>query len=84
MIQEEAKLLRVAMGHEDEDIDESVKVASIQKEVDIVKKRMDDETKKSLCLERKIKLRTDGYQVKQQVPFFATFQFLLFVTCFLY
>lgn len=72
MIKEEAKFMRVAMAHEDEDIDESVKVAAIQKEVDIVKKRMDDDTKKAVCLEQKIKLHTDGYQVKQ-VPVFATF-----------
>ncbi|PWA61720.1 hypothetical protein CTI12_AA370860 [Artemisia annua] len=40
------------------------KVAAFQKEVDIVKKRMDDDTKKAQCLEQKIKLHTDGYQMR--------------------
>ncbi|GJY39473.1 hypothetical protein Tco_0425837, partial [Tanacetum coccineum] len=37
-------------------------VVVFQKEVDIVKKRMDDDIKKELRLEQKIKLHTDGYQ----------------------
>nr|GEV29189.1 cell division cycle 5-like protein [Tanacetum cinerariifolium] len=92
LIKEEAKVLRVAMGHEDEDVDEFVeahktclndimyfptreayglssvagnaeKLTAFQKEFDTVKKRMDDDTKKAVRLEQKIKLLTNGYQV---------------------
>lgn len=101
MIKEEAKMLRVAMGHEDEDIDEFVeahktclndimyfptreayglssvasnveKLTAFQKEFDTVKKRMDDDTKKAVRLEQKIKLLTNGYQVKQKFQFLVT------------
>ncbi|GJV01114.1 cell division cycle 5-like protein [Tanacetum coccineum] len=93
LIKEEAKVLRVAMGHEDEDIDEFVeahktclndimyfptreayglssvagnaeKLAAFQKEFDTVKKRMDNDTKKAVRLEQKIKLLTNGYQMR--------------------
>lgn len=93
LIKEEAKVLRVAMGHEDEDIDEFVeahktclndimyfptreayglssvasnaeKLTAFQKEFDTVKKRMDDDTKKAVRLEQKIKLLTNGYQMR--------------------
>lgn len=41
----------------------SDKIAALQYEFEIVKKRMDDEAKKALRLEQKIKLLTQGYQV---------------------
>ncbi|GJR68995.1 hypothetical protein Tco_0015060 [Tanacetum coccineum] len=90
---EEAKLLCVAMGHDDEDIDKFVelpktclndvmyfptqnvyglssdvgnmeKLTALQKEFDVVKKRMDYGTKKGLRLEQKIKLFTNGYKMR--------------------
>ncbi|KAI3819018.1 hypothetical protein L1987_12840 [Smallanthus sonchifolius] len=93
MIKEEANFVRVAMGHEGEDIDEFVeahktclndvmyfptrnsyglssvagnteKLAAYQEEFDIVKKKMDDDTRKAQRLEKKIKLLTDGYQMR--------------------
>ncbi|XP_076945601.1 cell division cycle 5-like protein [Bidens hawaiensis] len=93
MIKEEAKFVRVAMGHEDEDIDEFVeahktclndimyfptrnsyglssvagnteKLAAYQEEFDIVKKKMDEDTRKANRLEQKIKLLTNGYQMR--------------------
>lgn len=39
------------------------KLAALQNEFEIVKKKMDDETKKAQRLEQKIKLLTNGYQV---------------------
>lgn len=93
MIKEEAQFLRVAMGHEDEDIDKFVeahgtclndimyfptrnayglssvagnseKLAAFQEEFDNVKKRMEDDTRKAQRLEQKIKLHTNGYQMR--------------------
>ncbi|KAI3732288.1 hypothetical protein L1987_63492 [Smallanthus sonchifolius] len=93
MIKEEANFVRVAMGHEEEDIDEFVeahktclndimyfptrnsyglssvagnmeKLTAYQEEFDIVKKKMDDDTRKAQRLEKKIKLLTDGYQMR--------------------
>lgn len=93
MIKEEASLLRVAMGHENEDIDEFIeahrtclndimyfstrnayglssvagnmeKLAAFQEEFENVKNRMDDDTRKAQRLEKKIKLLTDGYQMR--------------------
>ncbi|KAL8188569.1 hypothetical protein R6Q57_029857 [Mikania cordata] len=93
MIKEEAKFVRVAMGHEEEDMDEFVeahktclhdiiyfptrnsyglssvagnmeKLAAYQDEFDIVKKKMDDDTRKAQRLEQKIKLLTNGYQMR--------------------
>lgn len=92
-IKEEVQFLRVAMGHEDESLDEFVKardacqedlmyfptryayglasvanntdkLAALQNEFENVKKKMDDETKKALRLEHKIKLLTHGYQTR--------------------
>ncbi|KAL5214490.1 hypothetical protein ABZP36_003642 [Zizania latifolia] len=40
------------------------KIAALQYEFEIVKKRMDDEAKKASRLEQKIKLLTQGYQVR--------------------
>lgn len=42
----------------------SDKIAALQYEFEIVKKRMDDEAKKASRLEQKIKLLTQGYQVR--------------------
>ncbi|KAL7590108.1 hypothetical protein Lser_V15G35741 [Lactuca serriola] len=93
MIKEEASFLKVAMGHENEDIDEFVeahktcindimffptrnsyglssvagnmeKLAAFQNEFENVKKRMDDDTRKAQRLEQKIKLLTNGYQMR--------------------
>ncbi|GJW10622.1 hypothetical protein Tco_1576449 [Tanacetum coccineum] len=40
------------------------KLAAFQKEFDTVKKRMDDDTKKAVRLEQKIKLLTNGHQTR--------------------
>ncbi|CAL5364993.1 unnamed protein product [Camellia sinensis] len=40
------------------------KLAALQNEFEIVKKRMDDDTKKAQRLEQKIKLLTNGYQMR--------------------
>ncbi|KAJ0764989.1 putative transcription factor MYB family [Helianthus annuus] len=93
MIKEEAKFVRVKMGHKDEDIDEFVeahktclndimyfptrnsyglssvagnmeKLAAYQDEFEIVKKKMDEDTRKANRLEQKIKLLTNGYQMR--------------------
>lgn len=93
MIKEEANFVRVAMGHENEDIEEFVeahktclndimyfptrnsyglssvagnmeKLAAFQDEFENVKKRMDDDTRKAQRLEQKIKLLTNGYQMR--------------------
>ncbi|XP_071686102.1 cell division cycle 5-like protein [Rutidosis leptorrhynchoides] len=93
MIKEESQLLRVAMGHEEDDIDEFVeahrtclndimyfptrntyglssvagnseKLAAFQDEFDNVKKRMDDDTRKAQRLEQKVKVLTNGYQMR--------------------
>ncbi|CAN6338337.1 unnamed protein product [Urochloa humidicola] len=40
------------------------KISALQNEFEIVKKRMDDEAKKASRLEQKIKLLTQGYQVR--------------------
>ncbi|KAK1415068.1 hypothetical protein QVD17_30838 [Tagetes erecta] len=93
LIKEEAKFVRVAMGHEDEDIDGFVeahrtclndimyfptrnsyglssvagnieKLAAYQDEFDSFKKKMDDDTRKAQRLEKKIKLLTNGYQMR--------------------
>ena len=41
----------------------SEKLAALQNEFEIMKKRMDDEAKKATRLEQKVKLLTQGYQV---------------------
>lgn len=93
LIEEEAKFLRVAMGHEDESLDEFVeahstclndimyfpkrnayglssvagnmeKLEALQEEFENVKNRMDDDTKKAHRLEQKIKVLTNGYQMR--------------------
>ncbi|MFS7961538.1 putative transcription factor MYB-HB-like family [Helianthus anomalus] len=93
MIKEEAKFVRVKMGHKDEDMDEFVeahktclndimyfptrnsyglssvagnmeKLAAYQDEFEIVKKKMDEDTRKANRLEQKIKLLTNGYQMR--------------------
>ncbi|KAK9293243.1 hypothetical protein L1049_021234 [Liquidambar formosana] len=93
MIREEAQFLCVAMGHDDESLDEFVeahktclndlmyfptrnayglssvagnmeKLAALQNEFENVKKRMDDDTKKAQRLEQKIKVLTQGYQMR--------------------
>ncbi|KAK2967381.1 hypothetical protein RJ640_002161, partial [Escallonia rubra] len=92
-IKEEAQFLRVAMGHENESLDEFLeahrtclndmmyfptrnayglssvagnleKLAALQNEFENVKTRMDDDTKKAQRLEQKIKLLTNGYQMR--------------------
>ncbi|CAL5322020.1 unnamed protein product [Camellia sinensis] len=92
-IKEEVQFLRLAMGHENESVDEFVeahktclndivyfptrngyglssvagnmeKLAALQNKFEIVKKRMDDDTKKAQRLEQKIKLLTNGYQMR--------------------
>ncbi|KAH7571846.1 hypothetical protein JRO89_XS04G0154600 [Xanthoceras sorbifolium] len=91
LIKDEAQYLRVAMGHENESIDEFVeahntclndlmyfptrnayglasvagnleKLAALQNEFEIVKKKMDDDKEKALHLEKKVKLLTQGYE----------------------
>ncbi|XP_011084262.1 cell division cycle 5-like protein isoform X1 [Sesamum indicum] len=93
LIKDEAQLLRVAMGHENESLDGYVeahktclndmmyfptrdgyglssvannmeKLAALQNEFENVKKKMDDETKKAQRLEQKIKVLTNGYQMR--------------------
>ncbi|KAL5982968.1 Cell cycle serine/threonine-protein kinase cdc5/MSD2 [Asimina triloba] len=93
LIEEEVQFLCVAMGHEDESLEEFVKahdacqedlmyfpsrnayglasvannsdkLMALQNEFENVKKRMDDEAKKALRLEQKIKLLTQGFQVR--------------------
>ncbi|KAK4403939.1 Cell division cycle 5-like protein [Sesamum angolense] len=93
LIKDEAELLRVAMGHENESLDGYVeahktclndmmyfptrdgyglssvannmeKLAALQNEFENVKKKMDDETKKAQRLEQKIKVLTNGYQMR--------------------
>ncbi|XP_028065679.1 cell division cycle 5-like protein [Camellia sinensis] len=92
-IKEEVQFLRLAMGHENESLDEFVeahktclndimyfptrngyglssvagnmeKLAALQNEFENVKKRMDDDTKKAQRLEQKIKLLTNGCQMR--------------------
>lgn len=92
MIKEEAQYLRVAMGHENESLDDFVeahntclndlmyfptrnayglssvagnmeKLAALQGEFEIVKKRMDDDKEKALQLEKTVKVYTQGYEV---------------------
>lgn len=92
MIEEEVQYLRVAMGHENESLDEFVeahntclndlmyfptrnayglssvagnmeKLAALQSEFEIVKKKMDDDKEKALHLEKKVKVLTQGYEV---------------------
>ncbi|KAI8030927.1 Cell division cycle 5-like protein [Camellia lanceoleosa] len=92
-IKEEVQFLRLAMGHENESLDEFVeahktclndimyfptrngyglssvagnmeKLAALQNEFENVKKRMDDDAKKAQRLEQKIKLLTNGYQMR--------------------
>ncbi|KAL6643581.1 hypothetical protein ACP70R_018347 [Stipagrostis hirtigluma subsp. patula] len=93
MVEDEIQYLRVAMGHENESLEEFVKahdacqedlmffpsnnsyglasvtgnadkISALQNEFEVVKKRMDDEAKKASRLEQKIKLLTQGYQVR--------------------
>ncbi|GAB4853694.1 Cell cycle serine/threonine-protein kinase cdc5/MSD2 [Ancistrocladus abbreviatus] len=93
LMSEEARYLRVAMGHEDESLDEFVeahktclndlmyfptrnvyglssvagsmeRLAAFQNDFENVKKKMDDDTKKALHLEQKIKVLTHGYQMR--------------------
>ncbi|CAK9188224.1 unnamed protein product [Ilex paraguariensis] len=93
IVKEEAQFLRLAMGHENESLDEFVeahkmcsndimyfptrngyglcsvagnmeKLAALQNEFENVKKKMDDDTKKAQRLEQKIKLLTNGYQMR--------------------
>ncbi|KAJ6814223.1 cell division cycle 5-like protein [Iris pallida] len=93
LIREEIKFLRVAMGHENESLDDFVrardacqedlmyfparnnyglasvagnseKLAALQNEYEIMKKRMDDEEKKAVRLEKKINTLTLGYQTR--------------------
>lgn len=97
MIKEEAQYLRMAMGHENESLDEFVeahntclndlmyfptrnayglssvagnmeKLAALQSDFEIVKKKMDDDKEKALHLEKKIKLLTQGYEVCCVMP----------------
>lgn len=92
LIKEEAQYLRVAMGHENESLDEFVeahntclndlmyfptrnayglssvagnleKLAALQGEFEIVKKKMDDDKEKALQLEKTVKVYTQGYEV---------------------
>lgn len=92
-IKEESQYLCMAMGHENESLDEFVeahstclndimyfptrsayglssvagnmeKLAALQDEFENVKRRMDDDTKKATRLEQKIKLLTNGYQMR--------------------
>ncbi|XP_060186260.1 cell division cycle 5-like protein isoform X2 [Lycium barbarum] len=93
LIKDEVQFLRVAMGHENESLDEFVeahnttlndimyfptrnayglssvagnmeKLAALQYEFENVKKKMDDDTKKATKLEQKIKVLTNGYQMR--------------------
>ncbi|KAJ8564935.1 hypothetical protein K7X08_001395 [Anisodus acutangulus] len=93
LIKDEARFLRVAMGHGSESLDEFVeahnttlndimyfptrnayglssiagnmeKLAALQNEFENVKKKMDDDTKKATKLEQKIKVLTNGYQMR--------------------
>ncbi|CAI9774826.1 unnamed protein product [Fraxinus pennsylvanica] len=93
LINDEAQFLRVAMGHENESLDEFVeahgtclndvmyfptrnsyglssvannveKLAALQNEFENVKKTMDDNTKKAQRLEQRIKVLTNGYQMR--------------------
>ncbi|TXG66037.1 hypothetical protein EZV62_007312 [Acer yangbiense] len=95
LIKEEAQYLRVAMGHENESLDEFVeahdtclndlmyfptrnayglssvagnmeKLAALQSEFEIVKKKMDDDKEKALHLEKKVKLLTQGYEKRAE------------------
>ncbi|KAL5837699.1 hypothetical protein ACOSQ3_014868 [Xanthoceras sorbifolium] len=95
LIKDEAQYLRVAMGHENESIDEFVeahntclndlmyfptrnayglasvagnleKLAALQNEFEIVKKKMDDDKEKALHLEKKVKLLTQGYEKRAE------------------
>lgn len=45
------------------------KLASLQNEFDMVKKRVDEEAKRATRLEQKIKVLMHGYQVCQNLPF---------------
>lgn len=93
LVKEESQRLCVAMGHENETLDEFVeahktslndimffptrnsyglssvagnveKLTALQSEFEVVKKRMDDDTKKAQRLEQKIKVLTNGYQMR--------------------
>ncbi|GFQ07452.1 cell division cycle 5-like protein [Phtheirospermum japonicum] len=93
LIKDEAQFIRVAMGHENEPLDDYVeahetclndimyfptrhgyglssvasnteKLGALQTEFENVKKKMDDETKKAQRHEHKIKVLTNGYQVR--------------------
>ncbi|KAJ4719734.1 cell division cycle 5-like protein [Melia azedarach] len=95
LIKEEAQYLRMAMGHENESLDEFVeahntclndlmyfptrnayglssvagnmeKLAALQSDFEIVKKKMDDDKEKALHLEKKIKLLTQGYEKRAE------------------
>ncbi|GKB30574.1 hypothetical protein Tco_0869975 [Tanacetum coccineum] len=62
---EEAKLLCVAMGHDDEDIDEFVEIhKTCLNKFDVVKKIIDDGTKKALRSKQKMELLTNGYKMR--------------------
>ncbi|GAB2224998.1 hypothetical protein Droror1_Dr00005780 [Drosera rotundifolia] len=91
LIREDAEYVRLAMGHENESLDDFVeahrmcltdvlyiptrnayflssvaanaeKLAALQNEFENVKNKMDDDTKKAVRLEQKIKVLTQGYQ----------------------
>ncbi|KAL9274224.1 Cell division cycle 5-like protein, partial [Drosera capensis] len=91
LIKEDAEYVRLAMGHENESLDDFVeahrlcltdvmyiptrnayflssvaayveKLAALQNEFENVKNKMDDDTKKAVRLEQKIKVLTQGYQ----------------------
>ncbi|XP_047325667.1 cell division cycle 5-like protein [Impatiens glandulifera] len=93
LVKEESQHLCVAMGHENESLDEFVeahrtslndimffptrnsyglssvagnieKLTALQSDFEVVKKRMDDDTKKAQRLEQKIKVLTNGYQMR--------------------
>ncbi|XP_020253933.1 cell division cycle 5-like protein, partial [Asparagus officinalis] len=93
LIREEVEFLQVAMGHENESLDDFVKahdacqedlmyfpgrntfglasvagssekLAALQNDFEIMKKRLDDEAKKATKLENKIKLLTHGHQMR--------------------
>ncbi|XP_044469345.1 cell division cycle 5-like protein [Mangifera indica] len=95
LIKEETQYLRVAMGHENESLDEFVeahntclndlmyfptrnayglssvagsmdKLAALQSEFEVVKRKMDDDKEKALHLEKKVKLLTQGYEKRAE------------------
>ncbi|KAJ6951586.1 hypothetical protein NC653_040894 [Populus alba x Populus x berolinensis] len=71
LIKVEAQYIRVAMGHEDETLDEFVEahktcINEPHNEFENVKTRLEAEREKALRLEQKVNVLTQGYQMRAE------------------